>query len=191
MLAMSRSPLSRLHVAIIMDGNGRWAEQRGLPRSAGHVAGARAVQRVVRAALTLPISDLTLFALSSENWRRPRAELDAILDLLHAYLESQTTNCVANGVRLCVIGRRDRLSSELLAAIEASELATAHGERLTLRLAIDYSSRDAIVRAARRFNVQAALGEGSSACPISSCGSARGRRSSSRGACGPSSAARR
>ncbi len=156
---MSRSPQPHLHVAIIMDGNGRWAEQRGLPRSAGHVAGALAVKRVVRAALALPISDLTLFALSSENWRRPRAELDAILELLHRYLESQTASCVANGVRLCVIGRRDRLSSELLAAIEASERATAHGERLALRLAIDYSSRDAIVRAARRFNVQAALGE--------------------------------
>jgi undecaprenyl diphosphate synthase len=142
-----------LHVAIIMDGNGRWAEAQGLPRVAGHRAGAIAVHRVVRAAPALGVSTLTLFALSADNWKRPEQEVQALLALLREYLLSETPECVANGVALRVIGRRDRLPTELVLAIEAAEEATRSGKRLCLRLAIDYSSRDAIIGAARAFNV--------------------------------------
>ncbi len=142
-----------LHVAIIMDGNGRWAEAQGLPRVAGHRAGAIAVHRVVRAAPGLGVSTLTLFALSADNWKRPEQEVQALLALLREYLLSETPECVANGVALRVIGRRDRLPTELVLAIEAAEEATRSGKRLCLRLAIDYSSRDAIIGAARAFNV--------------------------------------
>jgi undecaprenyl diphosphate synthase len=160
-MAQSESLATRpsgLHVAIIMDGNGRWAEARGLPRAAGHRAGAIAVHRVVRAAPTLGVSTLTLFALSADNWKRPKPEIDALLGLLREYLQCETPECVANGVRLCVIGRRDRLTTELVLAIEAAENATRSGTRLVLRLAIDYSSREAIVHAARAFNVAHAAG---------------------------------
>jgi undecaprenyl diphosphate synthase len=150
--------MNGLHVAIIMDGNGRWAEAQGLPRGAGHRAGAIAVHRVVRAAPGLGISTLTLFALSADNWKRPPAEIGAILHLLREYLQSETAECVQHGVRLRVIGRRDRLPTELVLAIEAAEQATASGTKLLLRLAIDYSSRDAIVSAARAFNVTMAAG---------------------------------
>jgi undecaprenyl diphosphate synthase len=136
-----------------MDGNGRWAEAQGLPRGAGHRAGAIAVHRVVRSAPGLGVSTLTLFALSADNWKRPPPEIDGILDLLREYLSSETPECIANGVRLRVIGRRDRLPTELVLAIEAAEQATRAGTKLLLRLAIDYSSRDAIVTAARAFNV--------------------------------------
>jgi undecaprenyl diphosphate synthase len=142
-----------LHVAIIMDGNGRWAESHGLPRGAGHRAGAIAVHRIVRASVPLGVTTLTLFALSADNWKRPEAEIGALLELFREYLQSETAECIANGVRLRVIGRRDRLPTELVLAIEASEEATAGGTKLLLRLAIDYSSREAIVNAARAFNV--------------------------------------
>jgi undecaprenyl diphosphate synthase len=151
----AESPLP-LHVAIIMDGNGRWAESHGLPRGAGHRAGAIAVHRVVRASVPLGVTTLTLFALSADNWKRPETEVGALLELFREYLQSETAECVTNGVRLRVIGRRDRLPTELVLAIEESERATAGGTRLGLRLAIDYSSREAIVNAARAFNVTVA-----------------------------------
>lgn len=134
------------HTAIIMDGNGRWAAARGLPRNAGHRAGADAVRRTVEAAPTLGIAALTLYAFSADNWRRPRAEVQALLRLLHTYLREETGRCVAQGVRLEVIGRRDRLPLALRAAITAAERATAGGRALHLRLAVDYSSREAIAR---------------------------------------------
>ncbi len=140
-----------LHVAIISDGNGRWGLARGLPRTAGHRAGAETVRRIVEAAPPLGIGTLTLFALSSANWKRPPAEVNGILRLLHEYLLAETTHCAAYGVRLSVIGRRDRLSSNLREAIEAAEEATAGGTTLHLRLAVDYSAREAIFRAACRF----------------------------------------
>ena len=143
-----------LHVAIIMDGNGRWAEARGLPRPEGHREGARAVRRVVRAAPALGISTLTLFALSSDNWRRPSGEIAAILELVREYLASAVPECARAGVRIAVIGRRDRLPIALLETVERAEAATAAGQRLRLRLAVDYSSRDAIVSAARTFHVR-------------------------------------
>ncbi len=133
-----------LHVALIMDGNGRWAARRGLPRTAGHKAGARAVRRAVEAAPELGITALTLFAFSSDNWKRPAGEVATLMRLFDRHLRGETSRLVANGVRLEVIGRRDRLAPGLVAAIRAAELATAGGRTLHLRLAVDYSAREAI-----------------------------------------------
>jgi undecaprenyl diphosphate synthase len=141
-----------LHVAIIMDGNGRWATERGLPRTAGHRAGADAVRRVVEAAPEAGVGLLTLFAFSSDNWSRPRAEVDALMRLLERFLSAETARCVRDGVRINVIGRRDRLAPRLVRLIEGTEAATAAGENLRLRLAIDYSSRAAIADAAAASN---------------------------------------
>ena len=142
---------SGLHVANISDGNGRWATSRGLPRPAGHRAGAETARRIIEAAPRLGIHTLTLFALSSANWKRPAAEVGGILRLLHEYLLGETEHCVAEGVRLTVIGRRDRMPATLRQAVADSEAATAGGTRLHLRLAIDYSAREAIFHAACRF----------------------------------------
>lgn len=132
------------HVAIIMDGNGRWALAHGRHRTAGHRAGAKAVRRVVEAAPSVGISMLTLYAFSSDNWQRPAAEVTALMRLFEKYLRGETARCVAEGVRVRVIGRRDRLAPALLRAIEAAEAATARGSVLELNLAVDYSSRHAI-----------------------------------------------
>ncbi len=135
-----------------MDGNGRWAVARRRPRSAGHRAGAEAVRRVVRAAPGEGISLLTLYAFSADNWQRPRREVEALLRLFHRFLRSEVESCRRNGVRLTVIGRRDRLPQTLRAAIAQGERDTAGGSRLHLRIAIDYSARDAIVAAAARLD---------------------------------------
>ncbi len=140
---------SNLHVAIIMDGNGRWAQARGLPRVAGHRQGALAVRRTVEAAPDLGVGTLTLYAFSSDNWRRPPEEVSTLMRLFLEYLRKETAECAARGVRISVIGRRDRLSAPLRRAIEDTEAATAHGRDLHLRVAVDYSSRDAILSAAR------------------------------------------
>jgi undecaprenyl diphosphate synthase len=137
-----------LHVAIIMDGNGRWAHSRALPRIAGHRAGADTVRRVIEASPDLGISMLTLYAFSADNWRRPEREVNALMKLLGRYLVEERDRCIANGVRLQAIGRRDRLPASLLTLLEQTERATAHGRKLQLRLAIDYSSRQAIMQAA-------------------------------------------
>jgi undecaprenyl diphosphate synthase len=137
-----------LHVAIIMDGNGRWAQRRGLPRSAGHCAGVQAVRHVVEAAPDFGIGTLTLFAFSSDNWRRPVAEVSALMALLHQYLQAELGRLVDGGARLSVIGRRDRLPDDLKEEIARAENATAAGERLDLQIALDYSARDAIANAA-------------------------------------------
>ena len=134
-----------MHVAVIMDGNGRWATMRGLPRVAGHREGAKAVRRAVEAAPALGIGTLTLYAFSSDNWGRPPREVAALMRLFRGYLASETARCVENGVRLRVIGRRDRLGDVLRRQVEAAEQATAGGARLTLRIAIDYSARDALL----------------------------------------------
>src|ERR1700730_8093657 len=139
------------HVAIIMDGNGRWATRRGLPRSAGHRAGVKAVRRVVEAAPDLGIAALTLFAFSSDNWRRPDPEVRALMGLLRHYLRADLRELVENGVRLSVIGRRDRWPAGLSEEIAKVEQASAHGRRLHLQIAVDYSSRDAIAKAAARW----------------------------------------
>jgi undecaprenyl diphosphate synthase len=134
-----------------MDGNGRWALARGLPRTAGHAAGIEAVRRVVDAAPGAGISVLTLFAFSADNWRRPEEEVRALMCLLVEYLEQETERAAANGVRVEVIGRRDRLDAGVQSAIGRAERATAAGGRLRLRVAVDYSARDAILAAARRM----------------------------------------
>lgn len=137
-----------IHVAIIMDGNGRWAERRGQPRAAGHRAGVAAVRRVVEHALDTRIGRLTLYAFSSDNWRRPPAEVQRIFWLLRAFLRLETERMRQRGVRLQFIGRRDRLAPAVLQAMEAAESATTAGRRLLVCIAIDYSSRHAIARAA-------------------------------------------
>ena len=142
-----------LHAAVIMDGNGRWAAERGRPRRAGHRAGARAVRRVVEAAPSCGIGMLTLFAFSSDNWRRPTGEVAALMRLFEAYLRGETARCVTEGVRVCVIGRRDRLGEGLVRAIEAAERATGDGRRLDLNIAVDYSSRRAMRRGERVADV--------------------------------------
>lgn len=143
------------HVAIIMDGNGRWAAARGLPRAAGHRQGAEAVRRVVEAAPGLGIQTLTLYAFSSDNWRRPPREVAALMRLFRSYLRSETNRLRESGVRLSIIGRRDRLPGVLRAAMDEAEETTRGGTRLHLRLAIDYSARDAIIRAAQLADANA------------------------------------
>jgi undecaprenyl diphosphate synthase len=148
---MSPNNSDALHAAIIMDGNGRWATTRGLPRVAGHRAGVNALRRTVEACADLGIGTLSVYAFSSDNWRRPSNEVSALMKLFHTYLRREQAKCVENGVRVSVIGRRDRLSGMLLPVIESCEKATARGRKLHLRLAVDYSSRDAIVRAAAKL----------------------------------------
>jgi undecaprenyl diphosphate synthase len=138
-----------LHVAIIMDGNGRWATGQNLPRIAGHRAGAESVRRAVETAPSLGISVLTLYAFSADNWRRPAREVSALMRLLSRYLVQECERLIKNGVRLQAIGRRDRLSAPLVSLIEQVERKTAGGKKLLLRIAIDYSSRQAILDAAR------------------------------------------
>jgi len=137
-----------IHAAIIMDGNGRWAQERGLPRIAGHRAGADTVRRVVKASPELDITGLTLYAFSSDNWRRPEAEVTTLMNLLSRYLRSEANELRDSGVRLSIIGRRDRLPANVIEAIEWAEMRTFSGRRLHLRVAVDYSARDAILSAA-------------------------------------------
>src|SRR5262249_48949008 len=137
-----------LHVAIIMDGNGRWAARRGLPRPAGHRAGADAVRRVVEAAPELGVTTLTLYAFSSDNWRRPRDEVGGLMTLLRHYLRTELDELVDTGARLTVLGRRDRLPAGRSDAIAEAERRSVLGSKLHLRIAIDYSARDAIANAA-------------------------------------------
>ena len=139
-----------MHVAIIMDGNGRWATQRGLPRTAGHVEGAKAVRAVVEAAARADLGTLTLYAFSAANWTRPAGETSALMRLFGQYLFTETRRCVEQSIRLNVIGRRDRLNGNLLRSIEQSERLTAGGNGMHLRVAVDYSSQRSIVEAARR-----------------------------------------
>jgi undecaprenyl diphosphate synthase len=138
---MSQSPL---HVAIILDGNGRWAQRRGLERTAGHRVGAEAVRRTVEAAPELGVGALTLFAFSSDNWKRPPAEVSTLMRLFARHLRTETPRCIEHGVRLRIVGRRDRLAGPLVDAIAAAEERTQDGTNLELRLAVDYSSRHAI-----------------------------------------------
>jgi undecaprenyl diphosphate synthase len=143
-----------MHVAIIMDGNGRWATQRGLPRSAGHRAGAKAVDIVVEAAARRKIGTLTLYAFSAANWARPRAEVAALFALLRRYLAMQTPRCMQQSIRIEIIGRRDRLSRQLVETIERSERATAHCTGMRLRIAVDYSAQQTILETCRRMMEQ-------------------------------------
>jgi undecaprenyl diphosphate synthase len=148
---MSSNTTRGIHVAIIMDGNGRWATARGQLRTAGHIAGAKTVRKIVEAAPDCGIGTLTLYAFSADNWRRPSREVSLLMRLFRRYLISEVARCVTNGVRMKIIGRRDRIPAELLRAICNAESATKDGRTLELRIAVDYSSRDAILRAARRL----------------------------------------
>jgi undecaprenyl diphosphate synthase len=138
---MSQSPL---HVAIILDGNGRWAQRRGLERTAGHRVGAEAVRRTIEAAPGLGVGALTLFAFSSDNWKRPAAEVNTLMRLFARHLRTETPRCIEHGVALRVVGRRDRLAGPLVEAIAVAEERTRAGTKLELRLAVDYSARHAI-----------------------------------------------
>jgi len=139
------------HIAVIMDGNGRWANTRGRPRTFGHAAGARAVKQTVEAARRLQIEALTLYAFSSDNWRRPESEVTALMALFRRYLAAETQRCLENGIRLSVVGRRDRLGTALRRAIEAAEETTAECRDMHLRVAVDYSARDLILDAVARL----------------------------------------
>ena len=140
-----------MHVGIIMDGNGRWATARGLPRLAGHRRGANAVRETVEAAPSLGIDTLTLYAFSADNWRRPPDEVTGLMGLFDQYLREQTRRCREHGVRLTLVGRRDRLSPGLRMRAESVERETAGGSTLHLRLAVDYSAREAIWLAVDRL----------------------------------------
>ena len=138
----------QIHAAIIMDGNGRWAEARGRVRGMGHKAGVSALRRVIRAAPAVGIGTLTVYAFSSDNWKRPAVEVQGLMRLFEQLLPAEAQKCRAEGVRLNVIGRRDRLGARLCEAIALAEARTADGTALHVRMAIDYSARDAILRAA-------------------------------------------
>ncbi|MDB6083903.1 MAG: undecaprenyl diphosphate synthase [Gammaproteobacteria bacterium] len=138
-----------MHVAIIMDGNGRWATQRDLPRTAGHIEGAKAVRATVEAAARAGVDTLTLYAFSAANWSRPAAEIAALMKLFGQYLFSETRRCVEQSIRVNVIGRRDRLSENLLRSIEQSERLSASCTGMNLRVAVDYSSQYSILKAAQ------------------------------------------
>jgi len=148
---------SSLHVAIIMDGNGRWAAARALPRFEGHRAGAEALRRIVESAPRLNIGILTVYAFSADNWKRPPEEVDALMLLLACYFEREAPRMRDAGVRITVIGRRDRLPDPLLRAIEHAEATTRYCTELEFRLAIDYSARAAIVEAARRGELEESI----------------------------------
>ncbi len=138
-----------MHIAIIMDGNGRWAARRGLPRNAGHRAGAKAVDAIVTAAARRGVDILTLYAFSAANWERPTAEVRALLTLLRRHLLTQTRRCLEHSIRLNVIGRRDRIGAGLVRVIEHGERATAHCTRMQLRIAVDYSAQHSLLEACR------------------------------------------
>jgi undecaprenyl diphosphate synthase len=144
------------HVAIIMDGNGRWARARGLPRTAGHNRGAEAVRRTLKAAVKAGVQHLTLFGFSSENWKRPASEVDDLMGLLRHYLQREIEEIHKNGVKLAVIGERDRLGADIVKLISDAEKRTAGNTRLNLNIALSYGSRGEIVLAARAA-MQAAL----------------------------------
>jgi undecaprenyl diphosphate synthase len=146
------------HVGIIMDGNGRWATARGLPRVAGHRQGAEAARRTVRAAADLGIRYLTLFSFSSENWKRPRLEIEQLMELLRRYLRSEIVELHEQGVQLRVIGDRDRLAPDIVRLVEEAESTTRHNERLTLVMALSYGSRQELTSAARALAREAAAG---------------------------------
>jgi undecaprenyl diphosphate synthase len=149
--AFSKNAARGLHVAIIMDGNGRWAQRRGWPRVIGHRAGAKNLRTIVKIAPSFGVGTLTLYAFSSDNWKRPQNEISALFQLFARYLRSETAACVKNGVRLNAIGRRDRLPPDLRALIEGAEEKTSAGDALHVRIAVDYSARDAIVAAVGRL----------------------------------------
>ena len=142
---------STLHIGIIMDGNGRWAERRGMPRAAGHRAGVKAVRKIVQCAPEMGVGMLTVYAFSADNWLRPEVEVRSLMRLLQTFLSHETEKCRRQGVRIQFVGRRDRISSHLLDYMKNAETRTAQCTAFHLRIALDYSSRDALVEAARQM----------------------------------------
>ena len=149
-----------LHLAVIMDGNGRWATAHGLSRSAGHEAGLRTARKIVEAAVREGVGTLTLYAFSADNWKRPGAEVTALMRLFRRALLGEAKRCLENGVRLTILGRRDRLPSSLRRTMEEVEAVTSAGNRMHLRVAVDYSARDAVLRAAAAVRGDAVTREG-------------------------------
>lgn len=139
------------HVAVIMDGNGRWAKTRGLPRTAGHKQGLEAARRATRAAAEIGVKYLTLFGFSNENWSRPKAEIFDLMGLLRVYLRAEAADLHKNGIRLCVIGRRDRLDADIVEMIENTEKLTVDNTKLVLTIALDYGGRQDIAEAMKRI----------------------------------------
>jgi undecaprenyl diphosphate synthase len=149
-----------LHLAVIMDGNGRWATGHGLSRSAGHEAGLRTARKIVEAAVHESVGTLTLYAFSADNWKRPGAEVTALMRLFRRALIGEAKRCLENGIRLTILGRRDRLPSTLRRTMEEVESVTSAGSRMHLRVAVDYSARDAVLRAAAAVRGDAVTREG-------------------------------
>jgi undecaprenyl diphosphate synthase len=154
---MQRDRSAPFHVAIIMDGNGRWGVSNAACRADGHRAGVEALRRTVEAAPELGVTTLTVFAFSCDNWRRPAAEVATLIGLLRAYIASDAARLVREGVRIVMLGRRDRLPADLAAEIAAYEAASAGGTRLTLRIAFDYSAKAAIADAAQALGPDASI----------------------------------
>lgn len=152
------SPPAPIHVAIIMDGNGRWAKARGLPRTAGHRQGAETVKKVIKAAAAMGVSYLTLFGFSSENWKRPESEVKDLMGLLRYHLRSEIDELKREGVRFRVIGDRERLAPDIVALIDNAERLTAANTRLTLTVALSYGGRAEITAAMRRIAEEVAAG---------------------------------
>jgi undecaprenyl diphosphate synthase len=148
---MAAHPELPLHVAIIMDGNGRWARRRHLPREAGHVAGVSQVREIVRAASDLSLANLTLYAFSSENWKRPAAEVGALMGLFRAYFKSDLDELVARGVRVRIIGNRSRVATDIHTMMEDAERRTLGNRGLNLTFAFDYGGQEEIANAAREL----------------------------------------
>ncbi len=147
------------HVAIIMDGNGRWAKARGLPRNLGHRKGVDAVREVVKACPDLGVEYLTLYAFSTENWKRPASEVSGLMDLLRIFIRSELEQLRRNGVRVRVIGNRDKLPADIVKLVEEAEAKTLGNSRLTLIIALSYGSHDELAQAARRLAEAALRGE--------------------------------
>jgi undecaprenyl diphosphate synthase len=157
--ASSARPAGPAHVAIIMDGNGRWAQSRGLPRLAGHKRGAERVREIIEACPDLGITHLTLFAFSTENWKRPQGEVTGLMRLFRRYIRKEGARLVAEGVQVRFIGGRDRLESDVIAHMEGLEARTRDNDRFYLTVALNYGGRDEIVRATRRMAAAVAAGD--------------------------------
>lgn len=152
---MQSSLQKKIHVGVIMDGNGRWAKRRGFPRHIGHLAGVEALKRIVKAAPKMGIGTLTVYAFSADNWKRPTAEIEKLMGLLKHYLTYEVTQLIKNDICLQVIGRRDRLPGDIKTMIAQAEHKTRNGCTLTFRIALDYSARDAILTAVKTIgNIQ-------------------------------------
>lgn len=157
-LAVDRERMPR-HIAIVMDGNGRWAKAQGRSRSAGHEAGARTLKRIVRAASNMGVEVLTVYAFSTENWKRPHREVDFLLNLFDSFLAKEIAEIHAQNVRMRFLGRRDRFTDRFLRRMEDTEERTGHNTGMRFNLAANYGSQDEILRAVRSIAQRAAAGE--------------------------------